>query len=230
VLVDADYSQIELRVLAHMANDEAMIDTFLSGGDIHTATAAKISGLPHEMITPLLRSRAKAVNFGIVYGIGAYSLSQDLNISFKEAKQYIDGYMTTYHGVAEYMKQVVETAKEQGYVATLMGRRRYLPELKATNAVTRGFGERVARNMPIQGTSADIIKVAMIRVVKALKEQNLKARLILQVHDELIVEAPAEEQEQVLAILKQEMEQAVSLKVAMSVDAHIGKNWYDAKG
>ncbi|MBR6548213.1 MAG: DNA polymerase I [Clostridia bacterium] len=230
VLVDADYSQIELRVLAHMANDEAMIQTFKSGGDIHTATAAKISNLPPELVTPLMRSRAKAVNFGIVYGIGAYSLSQDLNISFGEAKQYINNYMTTYAGVADYMKQVVETAKETGYVATLMGRRRYLPELKASNAVTRSFGERVARNMPVQGTSADIIKVAMIRVADRLDKENLQAKLILQVHDELIVEAPEDEADRVLTILQTEMEQAVALKVAMQVDAHIGKTWYDAKG
>ena len=230
VLVDADYSQIELRVLAHMANDEAMIQTFASGGDIHTATAAKISNLPPELVTPLMRSRAKAVNFGIVYGIGAYSLSQDLNISFGEAKQYINSYMTTYAGVADYMKQVVETAKENGYVATLMGRRRWLPELKASNAVTRSFGERVARNMPVQGTSADIIKVAMIRVADRLEQENLQAKLILQVHDELIVEAPETEADRVLTILKEEMEQAVSLKVAMQVDAHIGKTWFDAKG
>ncbi len=230
VLVDADYSQIELRVLAHMANDEAMIQTFASGGDIHTATAAKISGLPPELVTPLLRSRAKAVNFGIVYGIGPYSLSQDLNISFGEAKQYINSYMTTYHGVADYMKQVVETAKENGYVATLMGRRRWLPELKASNAITRSFGERVARNMPVQGTSADIIKVAMIRVADRLQQENLQAKLILQVHDELIVEAPEAEADRVKRILTEEMEQAVSLKVAMQVDAHIGKTWFDAKG
>ncbi len=230
VLVDADYSQIELRVLAHMANDEAMIQTFASGGDIHTATAAKISDLPPELVTPLMRSRAKAVNFGIVYGIGAYSLSQDLNISFGEAKQYINNYMTTYAGVADYMKQVVETAKETGFVATLMGRRRWLPELKASNAVTRSFGERVARNMPVQGTSADIIKVAMIRVADRLQTEHLNAKLILQVHDELIVEAPENEADRVLTVLKEEMEQAVALKVAMQVDAHIGKTWFDAKG
>ncbi len=230
VLVDADYSQIELRVLAHMANDEAMIQTFATGGDIHTATAAKIANLPAELVTPLMRSRAKAVNFGIVYGIGAYSLSQDLNISFGEAKQYINSYMTTYHGVADYMKQVVDTAKEQGYVATLMGRRRWLPELKASHAVTRSFGERVARNMPVQGTSADIIKVAMIRVARRLQQENLQARLILQVHDELIVESPESEASRVLLILTEEMEQAVALQVAMQVDAHIGKTWYDAKG
>ncbi|MBR4869093.1 MAG: DNA polymerase I, partial [Clostridia bacterium] len=230
VLVDADYSQIELRVLAHMANDEAMIQTFKSGGDIHTATAAKISGLPPELVTPLMRSRAKAVNFGIVYGIGAYSLSQDLNISFGEAKQYINSYMTTYAGVADYMKQVVETAKENGYVTTLMGRRRWLPELKASNAITRSFGERVARNMPVQGTSADIIKVAMIRVARRLDQENLQAKLILQVHDELIVEAPETESDRVLTILKEEMEQAVALQVAMQVDAHVGKTWFDAKG
>lgn len=230
VLCDADYSQIELRVLAHMADDEVMIQTFENNGDIHTSTASNVFHMPPELITPLMRSRAKAVNFGIVYGIGAFSLANDLNISFQEAKTYIDGYMKTYHGVAAYMQQVVEQAKEHGYVTTLLGRRRYLPELKASNAVTRSFGERVARNMPVQGTSADIIKIAMVRVDQALKEHNLQAKLILQVHDELIVEAPEEEQQQVIAILKQEMEHAVSLKVPMKVDAHVGKTWYDAKG
>ncbi len=230
VLCDADYSQIELRVLAHMADDTAMIETFASGGDIHTSTAAKVFGMPPELITPLMRSRAKAVNFGIVYGIGPYSLSNDLNISFKEAKDYINGYMATYSGVANYMTHVVEQAKENGYASTLMGRRRYLPELKASNAITRGFGERVARNMPVQGTSADIIKIAMIRVFHALKEKGLQAKLILQVHDELIVESPEKEKDTVLAILKEEMEKAVSLKVPMEVDAHIGETWFDAKG
>lgn len=230
VLCDADYSQIELRVLAHMADDTAMIETFASGGDIHTSTAAKVFGMPPELITPLMRSRAKAVNFGIVYGIGPYSLSNDLNISFKEAKDYINGYMATYSGVANYMTHVVEQAKVDGYASTLMGRRRYLPELKASNAITRGFGERVARNMPVQGTSADIIKIAMIRVFHALKEKGLQAKLILQVHDELIVESPEKEKDTVLAILQEEMEKAVSLKVPMEVDAHIGETWFDAKG
>ncbi len=230
VLCDADYSQIELRVLAHMAEDTAMIETFAAGGDIHTSTAARVFHMPEELVTPLMRSQAKAVNFGIVYGIGPYSLSYDLNISFKEAKDYINGYMSTYSGVAEYMTRVVEQAKEDGYATTLLGRRRYLPELKASNAVTRGFGERVARNMPIQGTSADIIKIAMIRVFRALQEKGLQAKLILQVHDELIVESPKEEQDTVLALLKQEMEQAVSLTVPMEVDAHVGETWYDAKG
>ncbi len=230
VLCDADYSQIELRVLAHMADDRVMIETFAGGGDIHTSTASKVFNMPAELVTPLMRSRAKAVNFGIVYGIGPYSLSNDLNISFKEAKDYINGYMATYSGVARYMNRVVEQAKEDGYASTLMGRRRYLPELKASNAITRGFGERVARNMPVQGTSADIIKIAMIRVFHALKDKGLKAKLILQVHDELIVKAPKEEQDLVLSILKEEMERAVSLKVPMEVDAHVGETWYDAKG
>lgn len=230
VLCDADYSQIELRVLAHMADDTTMIETFASGGDIHTSTASKVFHMPPELITPLMRSQAKAVNFGIVYGIGPYSLSNDLNISFKEAKDYINGYMATYSGVAEYMTRVVEQAKADGYASTLMGRRRYLPELKASNAITRGFGERVARNMPVQGTSADIIKIAMIRVFNALKAKGLQAKLILQVHDELIVEAPEKEKDVVLAILKEEMEKAVSLKVPMEVDAHIGETWFDAKG
>ena len=230
VLCDADYSQIELRVLAHMADDSVMIETFNGGGDIHTSTAAKVFNMPEQLITPLMRSQAKAVNFGIVYGIGPYSLSNDLNISFKEAKDYISGYMATYSGVAQYMNRVVEQAKEDGYATTLMGRRRYLPELKASNAITRGFGERVARNMPVQGTSADIIKIAMIRVFDALKAEGLQAKLILQVHDELIVECPVQEKDRVLSILKEQMENAVSLKVPMEVDAHVGETWFDAKG
>ncbi len=230
VLVDADYSQIELRVLAHMANDEAMIRTFAEGGDIHTSTAAKVFHMPPELVTPLMRSRAKAVNFGIVYGIGAYSLSVDLGISFGEAKQYIQQYMNTYPGVAAYMQRVVEQAKADGYVSTLLGRRRYLPELRASNAVTRAFGERVARNMPVQGTSADIIKIAMVRVHQRLRQNGMAARLILQVHDELIVEAPEAEAQAVLAIVRQEMEQAADLRVPLVVDAHIGRTWYDAKG
>lgn len=230
VLVDADYSQIELRVLAHIAQDGNMIKAFQDKEDIHTLTASQVFGMPPEMVTPLMRSRAKAVNFGIVYGIGAFSLSKDINVSRKEAQQYIDGYLSLYSGVDRYMKEVVEKAKEDGYVETLFHRRRYLPELTASNFNLRAFGERVARNMPIQGTAADIIKIAMIRVDRRLKRENMKARLILQVHDELIVEAPESEAEKAAQILTEEMEGAVSLTVPMVADASMGKTWYDAKG
>ena len=230
VLVDADYSQIELRVLAHVANDKNMIDAFLNGEDIHRATAAQVFHMPPEMVTPLMRSRAKAVNFGIVYGIGAFSLSQDIGVSRKEAAEYIDAYLEHYAGVRDYMEQAVAQAKDKGYSETIFGRRRYLPELSSSNFNMRAFGERVARNMPIQGAAADIIKIAMIRVENRLEKEKLQARLILQVHDELIVEAPEEEAQQVAALLKEEMESAVQLSVPMVADANIGKTWYDAKG
>lgn len=229
VLVDADYSQIELRVLSHMANDRRMIDTFLSDGDIHTSTAAKVFGVEESQVTPLMRSRAKAVNFGIVYGIGAFSLAKDLKISFAEAKSYIKSYMETYSGVAEYMEKTVERAKIDGYAKTLFGRRRPLPELSASSAVTRSFGERVARNMPVQGTAADIIKIAMINVEKALKDAGLCSKLILQIHDELIVEAPESEAQRAAEILKHEMEHAVELSVPLTADCHTGKTWFEAK-
>ena len=230
VLVDADYSQIELRVLAHVANDKNMIDAFLNGEDIHRATAAQVFHMPPEMVTPLMRSRAKAVNFGIVYGIGAFSLSQDIGVSRKEAAEYIDAYLEHYSGVRDYMEQAVAQAKDKGYSETIFGRRRYLPELSSSNFNMRAFGERVARNMPIQGAAADIIKIAMIRVENRLEKEKLRARLILQVHDELIVEAPEEEAQQVAALLKEEMESAVQLSVPMVADANIGRTWYDAKG
>ena len=230
VLVDADYSQIELRVLAHVANDQNMIDAFLNGEDIHRATAAQVFHQPPEMVTPLMRSRAKAVNFGIVYGIGAFSLSQDIGVSRKEAGDYINAYLEHYSGVRDYMEKVVAEAKDKGYSETIFGRRRYLPELSSSNFNMRSFGERVARNMPIQGAAADIIKLAMIRVENRLEKEKLRARLILQVHDELIVEAPEEEAQQVAALLKEEMESAVQLSVPMIADANIGKTWYDAKG
>ncbi|MBR5134501.1 MAG: DNA polymerase I [Clostridia bacterium] len=229
VLIDADYSQIELRVLACMANDQTMIDGFRSGDDIHTITAAQVFDVPQEAVSPLLRSRAKAVNFGIVYGIGAHSLSEDLGVSYKEAKSYIDGYLAHYGGIAAFMDDLIEQAKDSGYAKTLFGRRRPLPELKAGNAITRSFGERVARNMPIQGTAADIIKIAMIRVYDRLKADGLSARLILQVHDELMVEAPAAEQDAVKALLKEEMEAAVSLAVTLEADVHTGNTWFEAK-
>lgn len=230
LLVDADYSQIELRVLADIADDEAMREDFKAGRDIHSSTAARVFNMPLDMVTPEMRSSAKAVNFGIVYGIGAFSLSKDIGVSVKEADQYIKEYLKNYSGVDSYMKRVVEEAKEKGYVETIFGRRRYLPELKSSNHNMRSFGERVARNMPIQGAAADIIKIAMIRVNDRIYREKLEARLILQVHDELIVECPENEAEQVKSLLKEEMEKAVSLSVPMRADAGVGKTWYDAKG
>ncbi|MBE6769400.1 MAG: DNA polymerase I [Ruminococcaceae bacterium] len=229
-LCDADYSQIELRVLAHIADDPIMLGAFESGVDIHTVTAAQVFDMPTDMVTPLMRSRAKAVNFGIVYGIGAHSLSKDIGVSFKEAQQYIKGYLNTYKGVDKYMQETIEHAKETGYVKTLFGRRRYLPELSNSNAMMRSFGERVARNAPIQGTAADIIKIAMIRVSDRLKAEGLDAKLILQVHDELIVECREDLKEQVCRILEEEMQGAASLNVNLSVDANFGKTWFEAKG
>lgn len=230
VLVDADYSQIELRVLAHISNDENMISAFKNNDDIHAITASEVFNLPLEMVTPIMRSRAKAVNFGIVYGIGAFSLAKDIGVTNREASQYIKNYLAHYSSVDEYMKSVVERAKQNGYVETMFGRRRYLPELTSSKHMLRAFGERVARNMPIQGTAADIIKIAMIRVNDRIKKENLNARLILQVHDELIVEAPAEEGLVVAQILQEEMENAVSLSVPLVADAAMGETWYDAKG
>ena len=230
VLLDADYSQIELRVLAHMSGDPTMTAAFQNGDDIHRITAAQVFGVPEEMVTPLMRSRAKAVNFGIVYGIGPYSLSQDIGVSFGEAKAYIDGYLRHYGAVSAFMEGLIRFATDNGYAETLFGRRRPTPELRTGNAMTRGFGERVARNTPLQGTAADIIKIAMVRVHRRLAAEGLRARLILQVHDELIVEAPAEEAERAAAILTEEMEHAVALSVPLSVDTHSGKTWYDAKG
>ncbi len=228
VLVDADYSQIELRVLADLANDENMINAFNNNEDIHRATASQVFGLPPEMVTPMLRSRAKAVNFGIVYGIGAFSLAKDIGVTNKEAKEYIDGYLNHYSGVAEYMNKMIEKAKDKGYSETLFKRRRYLPELASSNHMLKAFGERVARNMPIQGTAADIIKIAMIKTDERLEKENMKSRLILQVHDELIVEAPEEEAEKALKIVTEEMENACKMKVKLLADGKIGKTWYDA--
>ena len=229
-LVDADYSQIELRVLAHMAGEETMKAAFNSGEDIHRMTAAQVFGVPEDMVTPLMRSRAKAVNFGIIYGIGPHSLAQDLHVSYAEAKAYIEGYLAHYGAVAGFMERMVEQAKERGYAETLFGRRRPLPELRAANAMTRGFGERVARNAPIQGTAADIIKLAMRRVRDRLRREGLRARLILQIHDELIVEAPIEETATVERLLREEMENAAALSVTLTVDVHSGETWFDTKG
>lgn len=229
VLVDADYSQIELRVLAHVANDENMIEAFENNEDIHAITASQVFHIPSEMLTPLMRSRAKAVNFGIVYGISAFSLSKDIGVTVKEAKEYINNYLNHYSGVSKYMKEVVEDAEEKGYVETMFKRRRYLPEITSSNFNLRSFGKRVAMNMPIQGAAADIIKIAMLKVENRLIAENLKSKLILQVHDELIVEAPEDESKKVAAILKEEMEKAVNLKVPLIAETSIGKTWYDAK-
>ena len=228
VLVDADYSQIELRLLAHISGDETMQNAFKSGEDIHAVTASQVFGLPLAEVTPAQRSSAKAVNFGIVYGISAFSLAQDIKVSPAEARAYIDAYMQKYHGVREYMDRVIAEAKERGYVETLFGRRRPVPELKASNFNTRSFGERVARNMPIQGTAADIIKLAMVNVRRRLRAEGLEARLILQVHDELIAECPEREAERVAALLEEEMERAVTLSVPLTAEAHSGHSWAEA--
>lgn len=228
-LVDADYSQIELRLLAHISGDETMENAFRNGEDIHTVTASQVFDTPADEVTPLQRSRAKAVNFGIVYGISAFSLSQDIGVTKAEAGEYIDNYLKKYHGVRDYMEQIVKKAKQDGYVATMFGRRRYLPELNSSNYNVRSFGERVALNMPIQGAAADIMKLAMINVASALEKEGLEAKIVLQVHDELIVEAPEREVERVKEILIREMEGAASLSIPLTVDAHSGGNWYDAK-
>ncbi len=230
VLCDADYSQIELRVLASIADDKAMIEAFESGMDIHTATASQVFNIPVDMVLPIMRSRAKAVNFGIVYGIGAFSLAKDIGVSRAEADRYIKDYLSVYSSVAEYMERVISEAKESGFVTTLFGRRRYLPELKASNGMLRAFGERVARNAPIQGTAADIIKIAMIRVSERLKKELPDSKLILQVHDELIVEAKENDAEHACKILEEEMAAAAKLKVKLAADSSFGKNWLDAKG
>lgn len=229
VLCDADYSQIELRVLASMSGDANMINAFGSGTDIHTVTASQVFGLPQDMITPELRSRAKAVNFGIVYGIGAFSLSKDIGVTRAEADRYIKSYLAAYPGVAAYMEKAIEDAKKNGFVTTLYGRRRYIPELSNSNGNMRAFGERVARNAPIQGTAADIIKIAMIKVSRSLKDEFPAARLILQVHDELIVECDEKDAEGVCALLEREMESAADLAVRLTAEAHFGKTWLEAK-
>lgn len=228
VLVDADYSQIELRLLAHISGDKTMQEAFLSGEDFHAVTASHVFSVPLEEVTPAMRSSAKAVNFGIVYGISAFSLAQDIGVSQWEAKEYMDAYMDKYHGVRDYMKAIVEKAKADGYVSTLYGRRRYLPELKSSNFNLRSFGERVALNMPIQGTAADVIKIAMVNVYRRLKAEKLRARLILQVHDELIVECPEQERETVERLLKEEMERAASLTVPLTAEVSSGKSWAEA--
>ena len=228
-LVDADYSQIELRVLAHMSDDENMKAAFTENIDIHTQTASQVFGVPIDMVDSVMRFRAKAVNFGIVYGIGAFSLAQDLKIPVKEADAYIKQYLHHYPNVDEYMKKAIDDARKTGYAVTMMGRRRNIPELKASNKNVQAFGERVAMNAPIQGSAADIIKAAMVKVYKRLKRENLKSKLILQVHDELIIEAPNNEKDAVRKLLKEEMEGAAKLSVPLVVDMNDGKSWYDTK-
>lgn len=229
VLVDADYSQIELRVLAHIAHDEHMTEAFKNGEDIHTVTASQVFGVPVGEVTPEMRRNAKAVNFGIVYGIGEFSLSQDIGTSVKQAKRYIESYLEKYSGVRRYMTDIKESARRNGYVKTLLNRIRYVPELRSPNHNVRSFGERVALNTPIQGTAADIIKLAMVKVHKRLADEGLESRLILQVHDELLIEAPEAEEQRVKEILKTEMENAMELTVPLEVDMSSGKSWYDAK-
>lgn len=228
VLIDADYSQIELRLLADIAGDDAMREAFISGFDIHTDTAARVFGVDKEQVTMEMRKKAKAINFGIMYGMGEHSLSEDLHISRAEAKSYIESYLSSYPDIRRYLEDIVKTAYAQGFVTTKLGRRRFIPELSESNKVRRKFGERVAMNSPIQGTAADIMKIAMIRVQKRLSESGLDAKMILQVHDELILDASRADAEAAMALLCEEMRHAVSLSVPLDVEAHIGANWFEA--
>ena len=229
VFVDADYSQIELRLLAHMSADERLIEAYRTDSDIHRITASQVFHIPMEEVTDLQRRNAKAVNFGIVYGISSFGLSQDLSITRKEAGEYIEKYFTTYPGVKTFLDQLVEQGKEMGYVSTIYGRRRPIPELSSANFMQRSFGERVAMNSPLQGTAADIMKIAMIGVYRRIKEEKLESRMILQVHDEILIETKEEELEQIKKILEEEMKGAANLKVALEIDVHSGSNWYEAK-
>lgn len=229
LFMDADYSQIELRVLAHMSGDEQLIEAYRMDEDIHKITAAKVFHTPLEEVTDLQRRNAKAVNFGIVYGISSFGLSQDLSITRKEATAYIEQYFATYPRVKEFLDKLVSDAKEKGYAETMFGRRRPVPELSSGNFMQRSFGERIAMNSPIQGTAADIIKIAMLHVWQKLKEEKLKSKLILQVHDELLIEVLPEEEERVREILTNEMQSAADLLVTLEIDLHTGKNWYEAK-
>lgn len=229
ILVDADYSQIELRVLAHISKDPKMMEAFINNEDIHLKTASEVFYVPKEEVTSDMRGRAKAVNFGIVYGISDYGLSRDLNISRKKAKEYIDNYLRNYELVKEYMEDIVKEGKDNGYVETILHRRRYIPELQAKNFNIKSFGERIAMNTPIQGSAADIIKMAMVNVYNELKKRNLKSRLILQIHDELIIEARRDEVEEVKILMKDIMENSIKLDVPLTVDLEVGENWYDTK-
>ena len=229
VFVDADYSQIELRILAHMSGDEKLIEAYREARDIHRTTAAQVFHVPFDEVTDLMRRNAKAVNFGIVYGISSFGLSQGLSISRGEAADYIEQYFETYPSIKAFLDGLVAEAKEKGYAVSLYGRRRPVPELKEANFMRRSFGERVAMNSPIQGTAADIMKIAMNRVFDRLKKENLRSKLILQIHDELLIEAPEEEAEEVRKILTEEMKASADLKVALETDCHIGTDWYEAK-
>ena len=229
LFTDADYSQIELRVLAHMSGDEQLIEAYRTQQDIHRITAAKVFHTPFEEVTDLQRRNAKAVNFGIVYGISSFGLSQDLSITKKEASAYIEQYFETYPKVKEFLDNLVAQAKERGYAVTMFGRRRPIPELSSNVFMQRSFGERIAMNSPIQGTAADIIKIAMLNVWRALKENNMKSRLVLQVHDELLIETAKGEEEQVRRIMEEGMSSAAALSVKLEIDLHTGDNWYEAK-
>jgi DNA polymerase-1 len=229
VLVDADYSQIELRILAHLSGDEKMIEAFKSGSDIHRRTASEVFGIPEQDVTPELRKRAKAVNFGIIYGMGEYSLAMDLGITRAQAASYIESYFATYPKIESYLKGCIDYAAENGYTKTIFARRRHIPELQAGKTRLRAFGERVAMNSPIQGSAADIIKLAMINTEKALAKANIDAELALQVHDELIIDVAKADAQRAAEILKKEMEGAVSLLVDLTVDLNVGANWYECK-
>ena len=229
VFLDADYSQIELRILAHMSGDEKLIEAYNSSADIHRATAAQVFGVPLDEVTDEQRRNAKAVNFGIIYGMSSFGLSQDLSISRKEAKEYIERYFASYPTIKTFIDGLVSDAKEKGYSLTMYNRRREIPEIKSSNFMQRSFGERVAMNAPIQGTAADIIKIAMIRVHDRLLEEHLKSRLIITVHDELLIETAEDEIDRVKEILTEGMQHAADLKVALAIDLHTGKNWYEAK-
>ena len=229
VYIDADYSQIELRVLAHLSKDKHMIEAFNNGEDIHKQAASKVLHKPIDEVTKEERSSAKAVNFGIVYGISDFGLASQLGISRKEAKAYIEQYLEEYSGVNNYMQNIVEEAKEKGYAVTLFGRRRYIKELSSNNYMVREFGKRAAMNTPIQGTAADIMKIAMIKVHDELQKQNLKAKIVLQVHDEMMIEAPIEEKEKVKKILKENMESAADFEVPLVAEISEANSWYDCK-
>ena len=229
MFIDADYSQIELRVLASMSGDEHLINAYKNARDVHQQTASQVFGVPLDEVTPEMRRNAKAVNFGIVYGISAFGLSDNLSITREEARAYMDSYFETYPGVKKFLDGLVASGREKGYVSTLYGRRRPVPELLSANFNQRLFGERVSMNSPIQGTAADIMKIAMVNVDKALQEEGLKSRIVLQIHDELLIEAPEEEADQAEALLIREMEKAADLKVKLEVSSERGCSWYDTK-
>ena len=229
IFVDADYSQIELRVLAHMSKDEIMVDAFNQDADIHAICASQVFDVPLEKVSKQLRSRAKAVNFGIVYGISEFGLAEQIDIKRNEAKKYIDQYLTKYSGIKQFMDDIVEEAKEKGYVETIYHRRRYIPELKSNNYMVRKFGDRAAMNTPIQGTAADIMKIAMIKVYNELKTRHLKSKIVLQIHDELLIETYLDEKDEVKEVLKNSMESAAKLLVPLVVDVEEGISWYQTK-